>query len=84
MTWINGPRPGPVDLPVGQINEFAVQPPQEKYFCFSETQISDISVAIPSRKRGVGHRHERWGGMRWTQAALLTRVPDADGEVVWS
>jgi hypothetical protein len=27
------------------------------------------SLAIPSRKRGVGHRHERWGGKRWTRAA---------------
>ena len=23
-------------------------------------------------------------GMRWTRMALLTRAPDADGEVVWS
>jgi hypothetical protein len=22
---------------------------------------------VPSRKRGVGHRHERWDGMRWTR-----------------
>jgi hypothetical protein len=26
-------------------------------------------AAIPSRERDVGHRHERWGGERWTQAA---------------
>jgi hypothetical protein len=26
-------------------------------------------TAIPSRERDVGHRHERWGGERWTQAA---------------
>jgi hypothetical protein len=44
-----------------------VQSPMQKYFGFSETQISAISLAIPSRKRGVGHRHERWGGERWTR-----------------
>jgi hypothetical protein len=24
------------------------------------------------------------GGMRWTRMVLLTRAPEADGEVVWS
>src|SRR3984893_19483027 len=34
-------------------------------------------IYIPRRpvpQRGVGHRHERWGGMRWTRAALKTRA----------
>jgi hypothetical protein len=37
-------------------------------------QITGIFPRIPSRKRGVGHRHERWGGMRWTRTKLLTRA----------
>ena len=34
------------------------------------------ACAIPFRKRGVGHRHERWDGMRWTRqcrARLFSR-----------
>jgi hypothetical protein len=29
----------------------------------------ELSYDLPSRpeKRGVGHRHERWGGERWTR-----------------
>jgi hypothetical protein len=42
-------------LPDGQISDFAVQPPLKKYFCFSETQISAISVAIPSHTEGRAH-----------------------------
>src|ERR1019366_9481273 len=28
----------------------------------------------PVLERGVGHRHERWDGRRWTRAALKTRA----------
>jgi hypothetical protein len=35
------------DLPDGQITELPVQPPLQKYFCFSETQIRSISSAVP-------------------------------------
>ena len=45
-----------------------------------------ISLYVsPSRptQRGVGHRHERWGGMRWTQELRLTCAAQAYGEVVW-
>jgi hypothetical protein len=40
----------------------------------------------PSRpdKRGVGHRHERGTGMRWTPKLRLTSVAEAYGEDVWS
>src|SRR5258708_40274489 len=30
-------------------------------------QITFTTRAIPARKRGVGHRHERWGGKRGTR-----------------
>ena len=41
---------------------------------------------VPScpEKRGVGHRHERWGRSRWTRVACETNAPVAYGEVVWS
>jgi hypothetical protein len=45
--------------------------------------------AVPFRKRGVGHRHERWDGMRWTlqrRHVLDARGRTArlaNGEVVW-
>src|SRR5437899_3291049 len=44
-----------------------VQPSAEKYSYSFQTQISAKTLGIPSRKRGVGHRHERWDGMRWTR-----------------
>src|SRR5579863_8197231 len=37
-----------------------VQPPFEKYFCFSEMQIRCMFRAVLSRKRGVAQRHQRW------------------------
>ena len=37
----------------------------------------------PVPQRGVSRSSRTWGGMRWTRMALLTRAPEADGEVVW-
>src|SRR6202040_63687 len=48
--------------------------PLVKIFWFSEDPNHFISVAVLSRKRGVGHRHERWDGMRWTRGALKTKA----------
>jgi hypothetical protein len=39
-----------------------VQPRFQKLFASHLTQIISSSLTIPSRKRGVGHRHERWDG----------------------
>ena len=44
-----------------------VQPPCTKYSAFFFTQIIGITSAVPLPGRGVGHRHERWSGMRWTR-----------------
>ena len=44
-----------------------VQSRLQKYSASRLTQITPTTPAIPSRKRGVGHRHERWDGMRWTR-----------------
>jgi hypothetical protein len=61
--------------PVGKSAK-TCQAPLEKIFWFSE-EANHLPVhAIPSRKRGVGHRHERWDGLRWTRAALLTNGAD--------
>jgi hypothetical protein len=61
-----------------------VQPSLQKYSDFPKMQITLYPPLSCPSERGVGHRHERWDGMRWTQAALLTNSADADGEVVWS
>src|SRR6266404_42725 len=37
-------------------------------------QITFTTRAIPARKRGVGHRHERWGGKRWTRQRQAREV----------
>ena len=64
--------------PDGQISSavwrWPVQPLLQKYSCSRFDQITFISAAVLSRKRGVGHRHERWDGMRWTQGALKTKA----------
>jgi hypothetical protein len=51
----------------GRLGDLGVQLCFKKYFRFLLTQIIGLSPAIPSRERDVGHRHERWGGMRWTR-----------------
>ena len=53
--------------PVGQITE-NLSSPQRKNIPLSPSGKSALPArAIPFRKRGVGHRHERWDGMRWTR-----------------
>jgi hypothetical protein len=52
---------------------FPVQPCFQKQFASHLTQITSSSRAIPFRRRGVGHRHERWGGMRWTRQRRRAR-----------
>ena len=75
----SGPRPALSDLRVksnlaSRIKLFlSVQSLSKKYSAFRVSRKSPVlSPAIPFRERGVGHRHERWGGLRWTRAALLT------------
>jgi hypothetical protein len=58
---------------------WAVQSLSQKYFCFSEFQIKLYDLPSRPTERGVGHRHERWGGERWTRqcpraAAIAGRV----------
>jgi hypothetical protein len=53
--------------PDGQITE-NLSSPHPKNIPLSPSGKSALPArAIPFRKRGVGHRHERWDGMRWTR-----------------
>jgi hypothetical protein len=56
-----------------------------KLICLSSTGCKNIPLRRypksplqlrPSRpeKRGVGHRHERWGGLRWTRQRQARKV----------
>ncbi len=54
-------------VPDGQITKNS-STPIAKNIPLSPSGKSVLSArAIPFRKRGVGHRHERWDGVRWTQ-----------------
>jgi hypothetical protein len=44
-----------------------VQTRFEKYFLLSFDPNHRPIARIPFQERGVGHRHERWDGMRWTR-----------------
>ena len=44
-----------------------VQSRSQKYSASPLPQITSRNPTIPFRKRGVGHRHGRWDGMRWTR-----------------
>ena len=60
-----------------------VQSCLQKYFCFPEYKSPLYSN--PSRPtEGRWPSSSTRGGMRWTRVALLTRAPNADGEIVWS
>src|SRR5260221_13282779 len=72
-------------MPDGQITscfpKWLVQPLLQKYFASHLTQITSISITVPSQQRGV-RTSRTWGGMRWTRAAQLTNGADAYGQVV--
>jgi Cytochrome bd terminal oxidase subunit I len=61
----------PLRLSANFFNQFnlicPVQSRFQKHFCCRQTQIKTISYASRPIERGVGHRHERRGGMRWTR-----------------
>ncbi len=51
-----------------------VQPSLQKYSDFPKTQITLYPLLSCPSERGVGHRHERWDGTRWTRGALKTKA----------
>jgi hypothetical protein len=58
------------DLPDGQISEFPVQPLLQKYSSSALTQISNISLTVPSHRGALARSSRTRGGMRWTLIAL--------------
>ena len=70
-----------------QLASFATclsSPVRKNISVFPKRKSALYPSAIPSRKRGVGHRHERWGGDAVDADGAKDEAPDADGEVVWS
>jgi hypothetical protein len=53
-------------LPVRLFCSQRVKLTLKKYSAFPKSQIT-LYQPRPAPERGVGHRHERWGGMRWTR-----------------
>ena len=73
--------------PDGQITsdyQKSCQAPSTKIILFSRIDNRAIYPVIPSHREGRCATYQRGAGMRWTRMALLTRTPDADGEIVWS
>ena len=54
-------------MPDGRACRFRVQPLLKKYSVFPKTQITLYPPPSRPDQRGVGHRRERWGGLRWTR-----------------
>ena len=50
------------------------------------TESANHPIICPSCSLGgaIRDRHESWDRLRWPRMVLLTRAPEADGEVVWS
>jgi hypothetical protein len=63
---------------------WVVQSSIKKYFRSLLTQITCISLAIPSHRGAVRDRHGRGAGCGGRGWRRKTNGADADGEVVWS
>jgi hypothetical protein len=59
-----------------------VQPQPQKYSCFRLPQISSRTRPFHPSTRGVGHRHERWDGMRWTRQCRRAIVTQGELRLV--
>ena len=62
----------------------AVQPYWEKYFASRSKQISSLSPAVLTHRRGVAQRHQRGTGCGGRRRRSRRGRVLADGEVVWS
>jgi len=77
------------DLPDGQISfastcNCGVSSPNSKNILLPDSRKSSLQAARPDPLEGRCATSSTRVGMRWTRMVLLTRAPDADGEVVWS
>ena len=72
------------DLPDGQISKNLSSPLDKNISVFLRGKSPAYLPLSRARKRGVGHRHERWARDAMDAKLLLTNSSDADGKVVWS
>jgi enoyl-CoA hydratase/carnithine racemase len=70
-------------MPAGQISDFLVQPPLQKYSVSRFAQIKSIS-AVPSHRGAARDRHGRGAGCGGRRRRQRRERLLADGEVVWS
>jgi hypothetical protein len=72
----------------GQISKKLVKPLLQKYFCFSEWQISAKGRCPVPTRGALRGRHERWVRDAMDAAASGARAQtnevEADGKIVWS
>jgi hypothetical protein len=75
-----------VIVPDGQISDWPVQPPSQKYFGSLLSQITSTSFAIPAHTQGAFRdRHGRRAGDAMDAGGAADESAYlADGEVVWS
>jgi hypothetical protein len=66
--------PQVIVLPVGQITPWLGPASTAKIYRFAAPPNQLYNSAVPFRTRGVGHRHERWNGMRWTRQRRARRM----------
>jgi hypothetical protein len=71
-------------LPDGQISKNLSSPLRKNIPLHSEGKSPAYLLLSRARKRGVGHRHERWVRDAMDVKPLLTNSGDADGKIVWS
>jgi hypothetical protein len=60
-------RNPPVICPTGKSANYVSSPFLKNISLVPSGKSPPLVSAIPSRERGVGHRHERWDGMRWAR-----------------
>ena len=73
-----------INLPDGQISKNLSSPLDKNILLHSEAKSPAYLPLSRARKRGVGHRHERWALDAMDAKLLLTNSSNADGKVVWS
>ena len=74
----------PTDLPDGLIFRIRVKPCHEKYFAFTEMQITCMTLPIPHPQGALRDRHGRWARDAVDAIMLQDVQCVADGQVVWS
>jgi hypothetical protein len=71
-------------VPDGQISKNLSSPALKNILLSLKAKSPAYLPLSRARKRGVGHRHERWARDAMDAKLLLTNSSDADGKIVWS